>query len=191
MAAIFLSLLGAFRSGLHRRTDLVLENLALRQQLAVFKHGRPRLRLTHPDRFFWITLSRFWCRWREVLVLVKPETVVAWHRWTFRRFWTWRSRHRQPGRPPTSPELRALINRIAAANVGWGAPRNREPFTIPAWVASSRSRKSVVCTTATSAALPEQRRCLREAPIVEVRPRISPKLVTRRPRPVRTARAHG
>jgi transposase InsO family protein len=54
---------------------------------------------------------------------VKPETVVAWHRWTFRRFWTWRSRHRQPGRPPTSPELRALINRIAAANVGWGAPR--------------------------------------------------------------------
>ena len=57
------------------------------------------------------------------MVLVKPETVVGWHRWAFRRFWTWRSRRRQPGRPPTSREVRDLIKRMAAANLGWGAPR--------------------------------------------------------------------
>jgi Integrase core domain. len=123
MAAILLSLLGALRSAFRRRSDLVLENLALRQQLAVFKDGRPHLRLTHPDRLFWVTLSRFWSRWREVLVVVKPETVVGWHRWAFRRFWTWRSRHRRLGRPPIGREVRDLIKRMATANEGWGAPR--------------------------------------------------------------------
>jgi putative transposase len=94
MAAIFLSFLGALRSAVRTRNDLVMENLALRQQLSVFKHRCPRPRLAHPDRLFWMALSRFWSRWREVLVVVKPETVVGWHRWAFRRFWTWRSRHR-------------------------------------------------------------------------------------------------
>ena len=123
MAAIFFSLLGALRSAFRRRTDLILENLALRQQLAVFKRRRSSPRLSHLGRLFWVTLSRLWSRWREVLVVVKPETVVGWHRWAFRRFWTWRSRHRQPGRPPIGREVRDLIKRIAAANVGWGAPR--------------------------------------------------------------------
>ena len=123
MAAIIFGLFGALGSALRARGDLVLENLALRQQLAIFKHRDPRLRLTHPERLFWIALSRVWSRWREALVVVKPETVVGWHRWAFRRFWTWRSRHRQPGRPPTSREVRDLIKRMAAANVGWGAPR--------------------------------------------------------------------
>jgi hypothetical protein len=123
MAAIFLCLLGALRSAFRRRSDLILENLALRQQLAVFKHRRPNLRLTHPDRLFWVTLSRLWSRWREVLVVVKPETVVGWHRWAFRRFWTWRSRHRRLGRPPIGGEVRDLIKRMATANEGWGAPR--------------------------------------------------------------------
>jgi hypothetical protein len=75
MAAIFLCLLGALGSAFRRRGDLILENLALRQQLAIFKHRRPNLRLTHPDRLFWVTLSRLWSRWREVLLVVKPETV--------------------------------------------------------------------------------------------------------------------
>ena len=123
MAAIFLCLLGTLGSAFRRRSDLILENLALRQQLAVFKHGRPRLRLTHPDRLFWFTLSRLWSRWREVLVVVKPETVVGWHRWAFRRFWTWRSRHRRLGRPPLGREVRDLGKRMATANEGWGAPR--------------------------------------------------------------------
>ena len=77
MAAILLSLLGALLSAFRRRSDLILENLALRQQLAVFKHRRPSPRLTRPGRIFWVTLSRFWSRWREVLVVVKPETVVG------------------------------------------------------------------------------------------------------------------
>jgi hypothetical protein len=123
MAAIFLSLLGALRSAFRRRSDLILDNLALRQQLAVFKHRRPHLRLPQPDRLFWVTLSRFWSRWREVLGVVKPETVVGWHRWALRRFWTWRSRHLRLGRPPIGREVRALINRMATANEGWGAPR--------------------------------------------------------------------
>jgi hypothetical protein len=109
MAAILLSLFGALGSALHTRRDLVLENLALRQQLAVFKRRDPRPRLTHPDRLFWIARSRVWSRWRETMVFVKPETVVGWHRWAFRRFWTWRSRRRLPGRPPTSRKVRDLI----------------------------------------------------------------------------------
>ena len=123
MAAIFLSLLGALRSAFRRRSDLILENIALRQQLAVFKHRHPRPRLSHPGRLFWVTLSRFWPRWREVLVVVKPDTVVDWHRWAFHRFWTWRSHHRQTGRPPISHEVRDLVKRMATANEGWGAPR--------------------------------------------------------------------
>ena len=123
MAAIFICLLGALRSAFRRRSDLVLENLALRQQLAALKDRRPRPRLSRPGRLFWVTLSQFWSRWRDVLVVVKPETVVGWHHWAFRRFWTWRSRHRQTGRPPISREVRDLVKRMATANQGWGAPR--------------------------------------------------------------------
>jgi putative transposase len=123
MAALFLCLLGALRSAFRRRGDLILENLALRQQLAAFKHRHPRPRLPHPCRLFWVALSRLWPRWRDVLLVVKPETVVGWHRWAFRRFWTWRSRHRQTGRPPISNEVRDLVKRMATANQGWGAPR--------------------------------------------------------------------
>jgi hypothetical protein len=86
MAAIRFGLFGALGSALRTRGGLVLENLALRQQLATFKRRDPRLRLTHPDRLFWIAPSRAWSRWREALVVVKPETVVGWHRWAFRRF---------------------------------------------------------------------------------------------------------
>ena len=123
MAAIFLCLLGALRSALRRRSDLILENLALRHQLATFKNQHPRPRLSHPGRLFWVSLSQFWSRWREVLVVVKPETVVGWHRWAFRRFWAWRSRHRRLGRPPFGREVRDLVKRMATANEGWGAPR--------------------------------------------------------------------
>lgn len=72
MAAIIFGLFGALGSALRARGDLVLENLALRQQLAIFKHRDPRLRLTHPERLFWIALSRVWSRWREALLVVKP-----------------------------------------------------------------------------------------------------------------------
>jgi hypothetical protein len=101
---------------------LAVENLALRQQLAVLHRRRPRPQLAWTDRLFWIAISRAWSRWRHVLVVVKPDTVVRWHRSAFRRFWTWRSR-RPPGRPPTDRDVRSLVRRMALANPLWGAPR--------------------------------------------------------------------
>lgn len=100
---------------------LLLENLALRQQVSVLKRGsKPRLRAR--DRAFWILLSRLWPRWKEVCVIVKPATVVSWHRAGFQIFWKWKSRVR-PGRPPVNFELRTLIRRMASENPYWGAPR--------------------------------------------------------------------
>ena len=103
------------------RNDLPTENLALRQQLAVVKYRRPRPRLTDSDRFFWLVLSRIWSGWHAALHIVKPETVVRWHRQGFRYYWRWKSCHR--GRPKTDPEIRALIRRMCRANLLWGAPR--------------------------------------------------------------------
>ena len=106
------------------RRDLLLENLALRQQLAVLKrrHSHPRLAVT--DRLFWVILRRFWSGWRQALILVQPETVVRWHRAGFRLYWTWLSRHRvRAGRKCVSKELRELIFRMVGENPTWGAPR--------------------------------------------------------------------
>lgn len=123
MAWIFGWLISAVRILVLRRdsAELVLENLALRQQLAVLQRGkRPILRSR--DRAFWVLLHRLWPRWREACVLVKPATVVSWHRAGFRAFWTWKSKKRS-GRPSVNPELRDLIRRMASENPRWGAPR--------------------------------------------------------------------
>jgi hypothetical protein len=103
--------------------EIALENLALRQQLIVFKRHCPRPRLRKADRLFWLCLSNTWKDWRRALIIVKPETVVSWHRKGFRLFWTWISRSKRSGRPETSPEIRGLIRKMAAANPLWGAPR--------------------------------------------------------------------
>ncbi len=105
------------------RRELALENLALRQQLAVLRRPVKRSRLSDFDRVFWVLLSRIWRDWRRSLVLVKPETVIRWHRSGFRRYWTWKSRRRRPGRPAVAPEVRALIRKMSEANPLWGAPR--------------------------------------------------------------------
>jgi hypothetical protein len=87
---IFLAiLLGTLSSMLHSRVALELENLALRHPVAVLQRSaRKRPKLTPADRLLWGWLSRLWSDWRSVLVIVKPETVVAWHRGGLRRFWT-------------------------------------------------------------------------------------------------------
>ena len=72
---------------------------------------------------FWLCLSRTWKHWRRALIIVRPETVVSWHRKGFRLFWTWISRGKCSGRPEAIPEIRALIRKMAAANPLWGAPR--------------------------------------------------------------------
>jgi len=92
----------SFRS----RHNLLLENLALRQQLAVLKQSNTQPRFSAPDRFFW----------------VQPDTVVRWHRAGFKLYWRWISRHRtKVGRKPTSKELCALIFKMVAENPTWGS----------------------------------------------------------------------
>ena len=103
--------------------ELAFENLALRQQWVVLKRHCPRVRLRKADRFFWIWLSRVGRNWRDTLAIVRPETVVAWHRKGFRLFWTWISRRKRRGRPEVSSEIRALIRKMTEANPLWGAPR--------------------------------------------------------------------
>jgi transposase InsO family protein len=102
---------------------VALENLALRQQLAVFKRTMKRPPLRPHDRLFWMLLINIWRQWRTALVVVHPDTVVRWHRQWFRRRWTRCSRRTRPGRPRTNAALRALVVKIAAANPLWGAPR--------------------------------------------------------------------
>ncbi len=123
MLRLLLVLLCGLRSALRSHADLTLENLALRQQLASFASATRRPRISGADRWFWITLRRLWSRWLDVLVFVKPETVIRWHRAGFRRYWAWLSRHRRRGRPPIDAEVRALIRRMATENPSWGAPR--------------------------------------------------------------------
>jgi putative transposase len=119
VASILHSALAFFRS----RENQAIVELALRQQLAVYVHRHPRPRLSPLDRAFWVTLSRFWPQWRTALVLVRPETVIRWHRKAFRGYWRWISRP-GPGRPPISEETKALIARMAAEN-RWRARKIR------------------------------------------------------------------
>ena len=103
------------------RAVVELENLALRHQLHVLRRQRPgRLRLFTLDRLFWVWLYRIWPRCLEAMVLVKPATVIQWHRQGFRLFWRWRSRS---GRPSIERETRDLIRQMSTANPLWGAPR--------------------------------------------------------------------
>ena len=79
MTSVFAAAAATLRSFFRGRRALVLENLALRQQLAVYRraHNRPRLRSA--DRVFWVWLSKLWDGWKTTLILVKPETVIRWH----------------------------------------------------------------------------------------------------------------
>ena len=102
---------------------MALENLALRQQLAVLSRERPRPKLCRWDRLFWVCLSKLWSGWPSALVLVQPDTVVRWHRQSFRLWWRWKSRRKRAGRPPLDEDIRVLIGQMARDNPTWGAPR--------------------------------------------------------------------
>jgi putative transposase len=105
------------------RHALALENLALRQQLAVLQRNAKRPRLKRWERGFWVLISRIWKDWQKALVVVQPETVIRWHRKGFRLYWRRKSRRGRPGRPGVASEIRALIRRMLQANPTWGAPR--------------------------------------------------------------------
>src|ERR1700680_5209697 len=103
------------------RAVLKLENLALRHQLHVLRRQRPgRPRLFTIDRLLWVWLYRIWPRCLDTMVLVKPATVIQWHRQGFQLYWRWRSRS---GRPSVDREVRKLIREMSSANPLWGAPR--------------------------------------------------------------------
>jgi hypothetical protein len=123
LAAMLLALkliLWAVRAMALSRQALVLDNLALRQQLAAAARGGRRPQLVTVDRVFWVALRAVWTDWATSLVIVKPATVVAWHRRAFRAYW--RQISRKPGRPRADAQLRALIARMVTEN-RWGAPR--------------------------------------------------------------------
>ena len=124
MRTVCFVLFTALGSGLRSQAALQIENAALRHQLAVLQRqarGRPRLRPV--DRMFWTWLCHLWPGWRHALVIVKPDTVLRWHRRGFRLYWRWKSRPRGPGRPRIPRAVQELIRQMCRANPTWGAPR--------------------------------------------------------------------
>ena len=124
MITIVSALLSVLSFRFRSRASLELELVALRHQLAVLRRQRPgRLRIFATDRLLWMWLYRIWPRALNAMVLVKPATVIQWHRKGFRLYWRWRSRSRSVGRPKVSSETRDLIRQMSMANPLWGAPR--------------------------------------------------------------------
>ena len=134
------------RGILKGRTALALENLALRQQLLVLERSVKRPALRTRDRVFWLWISKLWKGWRNCLVLVQPETVIAWHRQGFKLYWRWKSRNPAPGRPKVERDIRDLIRRMSKENPTWGAPRIQSELVLLGYeVAESTVSKYMVC----------------------------------------------
>src|SRR5450631_1376425 len=94
-----------FIRSVNSRHHLLLENLALRQQLGVLKQRHPQPRFAAPDKLFWVILRRIWPGWKRALILIQPETVVRWHQECFKLYWAWISRRRvHAGRKCVSKE---------------------------------------------------------------------------------------
>ena len=123
MTPFFIALLALVASTFRTRAAQQAEIMALRHQIAVLQQSAPRrLRLRQSDRLLWICLSRFWPGWRRWLRILKPDTVVGWHRRAFARYGTRKSR-RRPGRPSLAAAIRDWIQQMSQANFLWGAPR--------------------------------------------------------------------
>ena len=122
MSSLFVALFALVASSFRTRAALQTEILALRHQLTVLqKNAPPRLRFQRSDRLLWVLLSRWWPGWRHSLHIVRPDTVIAWHRRAFAWYWTRKSR-RLPGRPNVAADIRHLIWDMSRANPLWGAP---------------------------------------------------------------------
>src|SRR5216684_3146455 len=124
MMSTVLLLAGALLRLFRTRHSLLIENLALRQQLLTLKRRRPRPRLAIFDKIFWVLARRFWSGWKQALIVVSPETVVRWHRSGFALYWRAISKARRiVGRKRISKEAKDLIFQMVAENSSWGAPR--------------------------------------------------------------------
>jgi len=120
LIALFRSLKNLLRS----RAQLQLKITALEQQLIVFKKRNPRPKLSRIDRIVWVWLKRLWRNWKEVLYIVKPDTVVRWHRLGFKLYWRHISQKRTgKGKPMIDDEIIKLIYQLARENANWRAPR--------------------------------------------------------------------
>src|SRR3981081_4051847 len=123
MIALLFLFLTLFASPFKSKSRLEAENAALRHQLIVLQRRvRGRVRLTNGDRLFLVQLYRWFPSVLKAITIIRPETLVRWHRAGFRRHWRWKSRS-LGGRPKIAAELRALIRRMSAENPLWGAPR--------------------------------------------------------------------
>jgi len=124
-----------------KRRSLLLENLALRQQLTVFKRRHPRPRLNLLDKLFWIAARKIWSDWKRSLVIVLPDTVVQWHRAGFKLYWTFLSESWRPrgGRLRISKDIRELVFKMVAENPTWGAPRIHGELLMLGFVISERT----------------------------------------------------
>ena len=123
MIGLLCFILAVLASPFKSKTRLEAENAALRHQLIVLRRKvKGRAHLTNNDRWFFILMYRWFPSILEVLVIIRPETLVHWHRAGFRRYWRWKSRS-QGGRPQIETDLRALIRRMSVENPLWGAPR--------------------------------------------------------------------
>jgi putative transposase len=121
LSALFAAALSLFQT----RAALQLEILALRHQLGVLQRSVKKPKLNRFDRMLWSWFCGTWSAWSSALYIVKPDTVIAWHRQGFRQFWTWKTRRRQPGRPAVTKEIRKLIRQMSRDNPLWGALRIR------------------------------------------------------------------
>src|SRR6266480_527134 len=123
MIALFCLFLALSASPFKSKKRLAAENAALRHQLIVLQRRvRGRIQLTNGDRLFLVMLYRWFPSVLKAITIIRPETLVRWHRAGFRRYWRWKSRS-LGGRPKIDAELRALIRRMSAENSLWGAPR--------------------------------------------------------------------
>jgi transposase InsO family protein len=123
MIALIWFVLAALASPFKSKIRLEAENAALRHQVIVLRRKlRGRVRLTNHDRWFFVQLYRWFPSILTVITIVRPETLVRWHRAGFRRYWHWKSR-RRGGRPQIEADLRALIRQMSTENLLWGVPR--------------------------------------------------------------------
>ena len=119
LVAAFKTFFSVFKP--HRQ--LAFENLVLRQQLTMLKSSVKRPKVSAADRLFWVLVAKYVDGWRSLLHALHPDTVVRWHREGFQRYWRWKSRRRNPGRPSIDRKIQNLIREMQSANIGWGAPR--------------------------------------------------------------------
>jgi transposase InsO family protein len=123
MIALLCFVMAILAAPFKSKSRLEAENAALRHQLIVLRRKLPgRVRLTDCDHLFFVQLYRWFPSILKVLTIIRPETLIGWHRAGFRRYWRWKSRSRG-GRPQIDADLRALIRRINIENPLWGAPR--------------------------------------------------------------------